>query len=173
MLFNLLKLLHKDGFIYIPQGKLLLKPILQGLGEVTHTAEVIPDRYSPALLRSTKALSPHTDHPKIRYIVLLCEQPAEKGGTSLLIDGWNILEQMTPQERKRLQSLYLKTHKVFPDDAPCFPILSYEQGTIHLYYTHWLASEKIKNNEVFQKLTTFIFESTPIQIKLKKNDLLY
>ena len=145
--------------------------LLDGLGKVNMVTQVTPNPASRSMVTSRKAIGPHTDHHRADYILWNCLNQSPFGGESILIDSWAILDRMTDQEKRALESVLLMEHRVFPDDSERHPMLEKrEDGLYRIYYSFWLADKDAP--EAFHRFRSLVEETTPMVIALKPKDIL-
>jgi hypothetical protein len=147
------------------------KQIACNLGIILHETQVIPNPQSRALVTSERALGPHTDHHRARYIMWYCHQPALNGGESVLIDSYEVIDSMSSDEINQLENLRLKEHKVFADDEESRPMLVMRpDGKFSVYYSFWLADDPAP--EAFHSFRKKVDALQPVQLALKTGDIL-
>jgi len=84
-------LARSAGFAILRGGDAeALDHTLRALGDVLHIEEVETRADSRALVTSDRALPPHTDHHRARWIVWVCSHQADRGGDSLVVDGLEV-----------------------------------------------------------------------------------
>ena len=85
---DLATLARSVGFAVLRGGDAeALEHTLRELGNVLYVEEVETRPDSRALVTSDRALPPHTDHHRARWIVWACSHQADRGGDSLVVDG--------------------------------------------------------------------------------------
>lgn len=169
-------LVRVDGFgLLRGGGPAALAETLRSLGDVLFVEEVKTANGSRALVTSTRALSPHTDHHRARWIVWICLQPAELGGDSLVIDGLAALARLTDEQRDALTRVELFEHSVFAGDMERHAMLTRTPGARpRLYYSYWLAEEAMPPAEqaAFDAFTDAVRASEQHRSRLRPGDLL-
>lgn len=147
------------------------RQIASDLGIILQETHVIPNPDSRALVTSERALGAHTDHHRAKYILWYCHLHASSGGESILIDSYEAIATMTPDEIYQLENLHLKEHKVFPNDAESRPmLLARPDGKYSVYYSFWLADGQVP--DAFHSFRRKVEALPPIQLTLKKGDIL-
>lgn len=149
-----------------------LAPIIDQLGRVIYTTDVIIKPESRALITSEKSLYLHTDHHKAKYIAWYCYQQTDSGGETLLLNAESAYQQLSPAEQKELESIYLFEHKVFPDDSDRYPLVTQKNGSRQFYYSFWLVNETDKDRASLQHFHEIIRISKPLTLKLVPKDIL-
>ena len=115
---ELVALVRSTGFAILRGGgATALEHALRELGEVLFIEEVKTGDSSRSLVTSDRALPPHTDHHRARWIVWICAQQAERGGDSLVIDGLDVLALLTSEQQEVLTRIQLIEHSVFAGDV--------------------------------------------------------
>jgi len=165
--------LSNQGYCYLPdQTKAQLNEVLNLLGQVIQETDVVADAKSSNLVTSNQALDFHTDNHLARYIVWYCQQPAPKGGMSLLCDAELIYAQLNEEEKNILSKIHVFEHKVFPENRNSNPIVREVDGQRKFYYSFWLAREKYREMPVFKHWCHLIKVTPNIKIDLKQSDVL-
>lgn len=135
--------------------------------------ETIAD--SRALVRSRRALPPHTDHHRARWIVWICIQQAAVGGESLVIDGLQVVQNLAPDHRNALTEVFLHEHSVFTGDMERQPMLTADpHGQMRLYYSYWLADPAMPAPEraAFDAFTEAVCVAPQHRSRLLPGDIL-
>jgi len=165
--------LKELGFCHIKnQTENQLNDIIFELGNVINETDVIANSESKSLVTSDKYLDFHTDNHLAKYIIWYCIKPAEEGGYSQLCDAEIIFEQLNEKEKNELSKIHVYEHKMYPENKNSNPIVRETNGKIKFYYSFWLAREKYRKLEVFQKWRELIQNSNHTKLKLEKSDLL-
>jgi alpha-ketoglutarate-dependent taurine dioxygenase len=129
----------KGWTILRPQDSSSLLDQLTQLGPIIQSTEITPKANARAALATDREMALHTDHPRARWISWECIRQSSEGGCSLLKDTKPALDSLTADERRELQTLSIRTHVVFPDDAGAYPILRADgDGTDWVYFTPWM-----------------------------------
>ncbi len=146
---ELVALVRSTGFAILRGGgATALEHALRELGEVLFIEEVKTGDSSRSLVTSDRALPPHTDHHRARWIVWICAQQAERGGDSLVIDGLDVLALLTSEQQEVLTRIQLIEHSVFAGDMERHAMLTrLPEGQTHLYYSYWLAEDTMPAEE--------------------------
>jgi len=71
-----------------------------------------------------------------------------------------------------ISKIHVYEHKMYPENKNSNPIVRETNGKIKFYYSFWLAREKYRKLEVFQKWRELIQNSNHTKLKLEKSDLL-
>jgi hypothetical protein len=166
--------LNEKGFIHLTNiSDTELENILNELGEVIHTTDVIVKPESRGMVTTSLGLDFHTDHHKAKYILWYCHKQTDLGGDSIFIDADKIFSQLTEEEQNELTHIKLFEHKIFPGDKDNNPFVEIdEKGKRIFYYSFWLVKDEDKQNPAFLKFQTFIKETEPTKINLKEKDIL-
>lgn len=165
--------LSNQGYSYLPnQTEAQLDEMLNVLGQVIQETDVVADAQSSNLVTSNQALDFHTDNHLARYIVWHCQQPAPKGGMSLLCDAELVYAQLNEEEQNLLSKIHVFEHKVFPENRNSNPIVREIDGQRKFYYSFWLAREKYREMPVFKHWCNVIKATPAIKIHLKQHDVL-
>jgi alpha-ketoglutarate-dependent taurine dioxygenase len=132
--------LARAGYLVVPRTtETAMVAALSELGQILHTTDVAVRPERPALVTSSKALAPHTDHHRADIIAWYCVAQADHGGETLLVDGVAVLAGLEDQHKRALTSIRLYEHRVFPDDPPDHALLEFVGGRPRLYWSYWLA----------------------------------
>lgn len=166
--------LKEKGFIHLTNiSETELENILNELGEVIHTTDVIVKPESRGMVTTTLGLDFHTDHHKAKYILWYCHKQTDLGGDSIFIDADKIFSQLTEEEQNELKHINLFEHKIFPGDTDSNPFVELdEKGYRIFYYSFWLVKDEDKQNPAFLKFQKLIKETEPTKINLKEKDIL-
>ncbi|MEO5641749.1 MAG: TauD/TfdA family dioxygenase [Bacteroidia bacterium] len=150
-----------------------LNDILNSLGQVIMTTDVVVKPDGKGMVTSAKGLDFHTDHHNAKYILWYCIKQTDSGGDSILMDAEKIFQQLSADRQDQLKTIELFEHKVFPDDKESYPFVAIDNnGNRKFYYSFWLVKNEDKQNEallIFQKL---IRETEPVRLNLKDKDIL-
>jgi hypothetical protein len=168
------KELTEYGFVHLTnQSETDLENILNELGEIIYTTDVIVKPESRGMVTSALGLDFHTDHHKAKYILWYCHKQTDRGGDSILIDADQIFSKLTVQEQTELRHIKLFEHKIFPGDIDNNPLVEIdEKGNKIFYYSFWLVKDEDKKIPAFLKFQSFICETEPTKINLKEKDIL-
>lgn len=146
--------------------------ILNSLGEVIFTTDVVVKPESKSMVTSANGLHLHTDHPKAKYILWYCYSQSDAGGNTILLDLQPIYYGLSNDEKQVLSSIKMREHKVFTDDKDYYPFVSHSKNGNEFYYSYWLAHQNDKDNPVLKKLHGIIEGSPHTKINLKPGDIL-
>ena len=148
--------------------------LMESLGEVVDTTDVEVDEASSGMVTSHRELDVHTDHGGIDYIVWVCHSQADSGGESLLVDGYEVLEELSASTREALEQVYLTEHRVFPGDPARRPLLRYSDGDPRLFYSSWLLDDDLteKTKTAYDVFRDAVSNATVTKLKLQPGDVL-
>lgn len=168
------KELKEKGFIHLTDiSESELENILNELGEIIHTTDVIVKPESRGMVTTSLGLDFHTDHHKAKYILWYCHKQTDLGGDSIFIDADKIYLQLTEEEQNELKHIKLFEHKIFPDDTDSNPFVELdEKGNRIFYYSFWLVKDEDKQNPAFLKFQKLINVTEPTKINLRERDIL-
>lgn len=171
---DLTKRLLENGFIHLTdQTEEQLNDLLQSLGHVIFTTDVVVKPESKGMVTSARGLDFHTDHHKAKYVVWYCYKQTDLGGDSILLDAEKLYQHLSDDHKEQLKTIELFEHKIFPDDEESYPFLTTDEyGKRNFYYSFWLAKNEDKQNPAmleFQRLTKQI---EPVRLNLKERDIL-
>jgi hypothetical protein len=166
--------LKEKGFIHLTNiSETELENILDELGEIIHTTDVIVKPESRGMVTTSLGLDFHTDHHKAKYILWYCHKQTDLGGDSIFLDADKIYLQLTEEEQNELTHIKLFEHKIFPGDTDSNPFVELdEKGNRIFYYSFWLVKDEDKQNPAFLKFQKLIKETEPTKINLKEKDIL-
>jgi len=166
--------LKEKGFIHLTnQSETELENILNELGEVIHTTDVVVKPESRGMVTTSLGLDFHTDHHRAKYILWYCHKQTDLGGDSILIDADKIFVQLTNEEQDKLKQIKLFEHKIFPGDSDNNPFVEIDdKGDRIFYYSFWLVKDEDKLNPAFLKFQNLIKQTDSIKINLKERDIL-
>jgi hypothetical protein len=162
--------LNRDGWAIFDSSVVLPKDVIESLGYIIMENDVSIDLESRSLVRSNKALPPHTDHHLVEYILWHCHEEDEVGGDSILVDGIEIFNRQGEIDKDILKSIHLMEHCVFEGDLTQHPMVVEDRDNISLYYSFWMAeglSELQRNT--FDRFTKSVMETEPERFKLAQN----
>ena len=171
---NMIAKLLDNGFLHLRnQSEEQLNTLINSLGEVIFTTDVIVKPESKGMVTSARGLDFHTDHHKAKYIVWYCYKQTDLGGDSILIDAEKIYQQLSDSHKQQLNEIELFEHKIFPDDKESYPFVATdEKGNRKYYYSFWLVKNENKQSPAMLEFQRLIKQTTPIQLNLKERDIL-
>lgn len=165
--------LDRNGWVHLTsQSEEDASEILNSLGEVIFTTDVIVKPESKSMVTSAKGLHLHTDHPKANYILWYCHAQSDLGGDTILLDLRPIYEGLSENEKDMLATIKMREHKVFSDDKDYSPFVTQTERGSAFYYSYWLADDKDKENPVLKKIQYLIESAHHTKITLKPGDVL-
>jgi len=175
-LMELTAVASSAGFAVLRSGgEGVLENTLRELGDVLFVEEVETKAGSRALVTSDRALSPHTDHHRARWIVWACLRQADRGGESLVVDGLKVLALLTREQQELLSRVQLTEHSIFAGDMERHAMLTHlPHGRSQIYYSYWLAEETMPPEEqaAFDAFTDAVLVSEQHRSRLRSGDLL-
>lgn len=125
-------------------GPEALERALHALGEVFFVYEVRSRPDSPALVASNSAFLPHTDNHRARWAAWLCEQQAERGGHSLVLDGLEVLSRLDEDQQRALAGVRLLDPRASSDEAKHHEMLTRSPGgRMQIYFGHLLVDDTL------------------------------
>lgn len=167
--------LEQRGFALI-RGDTDREPIemIDSLGEVVDTTDVEVNEERPGMVTSHRELDVHTDHGGVDYIVWICHSQAGNGGESLLVDGYEVLENLSASTREALEQVYLTEHRVFPGDPARRPLLRHHDGAPRLYYSFWLLEDELTDEArtAYNAFRNAVSNAPVTKFKLQPGDVL-
>ncbi|MGQ3014228.1 MAG: TauD/TfdA family dioxygenase [Flavobacteriales bacterium] len=171
---DILKDLTAQGFLHLTnQSEKHLDEILDALGEVILTTDVVVKPEGKGMVTSARGLDFHTDHHKAKYIAWYCYRQTNMGGESILIDAEKIYRQLPNEYQEQLKDIELFEHKIFPDDKESYPLVSIDKnGSRKFYYSFWLVKNEDRQNPAMLEFQSQIREAEPIKIRLRERDIL-
>ena len=150
-----------------------LNDILNTLGQVIMTTDVVVKPDGKGMVTSAKGLDFHTDHHNAKYILWYCLKQTDSGGDSILMDAEKIFQQLSADQQDQLKTIELFEHKVFPDDKESYPFVAIDNnGNRKFYYSFWLVKNEDKQNEALLTFQKLIRETEPVRLNLKDKDIL-
>jgi len=150
-----------------------LNDILNTLGQVIMTTDVVVKPDGKGMVTSAKGLDFHTDHHNAKYILWHCLKQTDSGGDSILMDAEKIFQQLSADQQDQLKTIELFEHKVFPDDKESYPFVAIDNnGNRKFYYSFWLVKNEDKQNEALLTFQKLIRETEPVRLNLKDKDIL-
>ncbi len=163
-----------QGFLHLSnQTEKELSDLLNSLGNVIHTTDVVVKPEGKGMVTSARGLDFHTDHHKAKYIVWYCYKQTDIGGESILMDAEKLYEQLPESHKLQLKSIELFEHKIFPDDKESYPLVATdEEGNRKYYYSFWLVKDGDKQNPALLEFQRLIRQTEAIKLKLKERDIL-
>lgn len=129
-----------DGFAHVgqPCSNAEFVALAHAFGEVVHATPVRVLSGKRTYLASPNPIPFHTDHPKADLIAWRCEAQDARDGASLLVDGYEVLDDLDMGQRAGLERLVLPAMIRLGDEALPTPILTAGNGRPHLFYAPWL-----------------------------------
>lgn len=148
--------------------------ILGLFGAVIHVEDVDAGGTGPALVSSRHGLSPHTDHHAAQHIVWRCVAQADQGGDSIVVDGIALFRALPEHHRRALQGVVLAEHNIFDGDLDEHPMITWDGEEPHIYYSYWLARDKLTGaeREAFETFANALEVVPAIRIRLQASDVL-
>ena len=165
--------LQAQGFVHIPYpNKFDSTWLSENLGKELFTTLIKENPQSTRLLASNQDVDLHTDHIKAKFIAWQCNSQAAFGGESLLMDGLGVLGNASTDILNSLQNIFVKSHRLFFDDKPQYPLFSYKAKV--LYYASFLCEAPIgsKEKQAYAWFQEQIKSTSKIEIKLSEGDWL-
>tara|TARA_B110000003_G_scaffold260703_1_gene281817 strand:- start:3310 stop:3942 length:633 start_codon:yes stop_codon:yes gene_type:complete len=159
--------LNQDGWAVFDSTVVLPEIVIENLGHIIMENDVSIDVGSRSLVRSNKALPPHTDHHLVEYILWYCHEQDVAGGDSILVDGIEVFDRQSQADKDILKSIHLMEHCVFEGDLTQHPMVSEERDNLSLYYSFWMAEglSELQRN-AFDRFTKSVMETEPERFKL-------
>jgi len=166
--------LEKNGILHLTQQtESQLADLLQQLGTVIMTTDVIVKPEGRGMVTTALGLDFHTDHHKAKYIVWYCHKQTDKGGESILLDAKAVYESLPIDQQKELTTIELFEHKVFDDDLESYPFVKVdENGAKKFYYSFWLVKEDDKYKSAMLAFQKGLRTTQHQQLRLEDNDVL-
>lgn len=166
--------LSDTGFLHLnEQSEEQLIDLIDSLGEVIFTTDVVVKPESKGMVTSSHGLDFHTDHHKAKFIVWYCYKQTDLGGDSILLDAEKIYQQLSENFKEQLQTIELFEHKIFPDDKKSYPLLAFdENGKRKYYYSFWFVKDEDKEIPAIIEFQRLIKQSNPTKLNLKDRDIL-
>ena len=132
--------LATDGWAIFDSSVVHPDVVIENLGYIIMENDVSIDVESRSLVRSSKALPPHTDHHLVEYILWHCHEEDLKGGESILVDGVEVFKRQSQADKDILKSIHLMEHCVFEGDLTQHPMVCLKIVRIYHYTIHsgWL-----------------------------------
>lgn len=174
MTLKVLSDLESKGWSHFSVRDINLDKLFHTLGHVIMENDVCINPKSPSLVTSAKALPPHTDHHLAHYILWHCIVQDSKGGHSIIVDGLDIFESMNQEIQELLRSINLIEHSVFKNDLETHPMISSTSTGDRIYYSFWLADEKLSEEQkrAFNVFNKAVRDTKQIRIRLKPDECL-
>jgi hypothetical protein len=166
--------LKENGWLHLTnKTEEQLNNILNSLGQVIMTTDVVVKSDGKGMVTSAKGLDFHTDHHNAKYIIWYCFKQTDSGGDSILMDAEKIFQQLSADQQDQLKSIELFEHKVFPNDKESYPFVAIDDnGNRKFYYSFWLVKNEDKQNEALLTFQKLIRETEPVRLNLKDKDIL-
>ena len=166
--------LKENGWLHLTnKTEEQLNDILNSLGQVIMTTDVVVKPDGKGMVTSAKGLDFHTDHHNAKYIIWYCFKQTDNGGDSILMDAEKIFQQLSADQQDQLKSIELFEHKVFPNDKESYPFVAIDDnGNRKFYYSFWLVKNEDKQNEALLTFQKLIRETEPVRLNLKDKDIL-
>lgn len=165
--------LTSRGYIHIPfPNSLDPLTISEILGTTLFTTLIKENPLSTRLLSSNKDVDLHTDHIKAKFIAWQCNSQAAAGGESVLVDGFEVINNASADTINCLQNIYVKSHRLFFDDKAHYPLFSAKDKV--LYYASFLCETPIggKEKQAYEWFQNKIISAKKTEIKLSEGDWL-
>ena len=78
---------------------------MRGLGKIKQIDRICPQQDSSLFIRSKKPIPFHNEDPDVKWLAWYCEHPASDGGRTVLIDGDELKNVISPTTNVALRSL--------------------------------------------------------------------
>ena len=164
--------LKEKGFVHLTnQSEEQLQEIVNALGAVIMTTDVIIKKESKGLVTTALGIDFHTDHHNAKFIVWYCYKQTDLGGDSLLIDAEKLFLTLPIKDQESLKTVELFEHKIFPDDKSSYPFVKTDKANNKQFHCS-LVSDLDKENSAFINFQKLVLETQPIKINLKAKDIL-
>jgi hypothetical protein len=166
--------LELQGWSRFSSGEIGPQQVIDQLGFTIMENDVSLDKDSRSLLRSNKSLPPHTDHHLAHYILWHCIRQDSEGGHSIIVDGLQIFQGMSENDKTLLNSIELMEHCVFKDDLQNHPMIWENKNGLRIYYSFWMADENLskEQKDAFERFNNRVREITPIKFRLDADECL-
>ena len=164
--------LKENGFVHLTdQSEEQLQEILNSLGAVIMTTDVVIKKESKGLVTTALGIDFHTDHHSAKFVAWYCYKQTDLGGDSLLIDAEKLYLQLPVEQQEGLKTVKLFEHKIFPDDKSSYPFVEVDKnGNMHFHCS--LVNDLDKENFAFIIFQKLVSETQPTKINLKQRDIL-
>jgi Taurine catabolism dioxygenase TauD, TfdA family len=148
--------------------------VAKTLGHVFFTTDVTHVPGSKSLVTSDKSLDYHTDHHRADLILWHCKQQCSIGGETLIMDGGAIINKLDANEVTHLKSIRLREHKVLDDDPGEYPMVSFGDGLMKLYYSFWMIRDNATRGQMraIRAFMDQVKETKPLSFHLQPGDVL-
>ena len=164
--------LKEKGFVHLTnQSEDQLQEILNPLGAVIMTTDVIIKKESKGLVTTALGIDFHTDHHNAKFVAWYCYKQTDLGGDSLLIDAEKLFLQLPIEQQESLKTVELFEHKIFPDDKSSYPFVEVDENNNRQFHCS-LVNDLDKVNSAFISFQKLVSETQPIKINLKQRDIL-
>lgn len=167
--------LRQHGWFHLScAGGDLFSTLVNSLGNVIHTTDVVVKPESKGLVTSAKPLDFHTDHSKADYVAWLCKEPDASGGNTILADARKAFALLSVDDKKALQTVMLTEHQMFEDDPLQSPLVSLVRGRLKFYYSFWLVDKNLppQQRKAFDAFRRAVATISFVEFKLQRDDIL-
>lgn len=172
---QLLNRIQDTGYLHLPypQSKDAAS-ILAEFGKTIYTAEIRENPDSTRLLASHQKIELHTDHFAAKYIAWFCRSQSARGGESILLYTYPILQSFSKEVLMLLGQVKVNAHHVFYNDTPNLPLIKFIDKKPAVYFSPWMVNPPgcIKHQKALQKFTDSIQSQPRRKILLHEGDLL-
>ncbi len=164
--------LKEKGYVHLTnQSEKQLQEILNSLGEIIMTTDVVVKKESKGLVTTAFGIDFHTDHHSAKFVAWYCYKQTDLGGDSLLINAEKLFLQLPIEQQENLKTIELFEHKIFPDDKSSYPFVEIDKNGNRQFHCS-LVNDCDKENFAFIEFQKLVSESQPIKINLKCQDIL-
>lgn len=170
---DLRKKLEAQGYLHIPfPHNFTETEVIACFGNSIFRTLIKENPNSTRLLSTNSYVDFHTDHIKAKFIAWQCQSQSAFGGESLLIDGLRIIKNASLEYLDALQNISVKSHRLFYDDKPEYPLFDFGQERI--YYAPFLCylPIELRAKEALEWFQKEITKAPQIEIKLSEGDWL-
>ena len=164
--------LKEKGFVHLTnQSEDQLQEILNTLGAVIMTTDVIIKKESKGLVTTALGIDFHTDHHSAKFVAWYSYKQTDLGGDSLLIDAEKLFLQLPFEQQESLKTVELFEHKIFQNDKSSYPFVEVDENKNRQFHCS-LVNDLDKINSAFVSFQKLVSESQPIKLNLKQRDIL-
>jgi hypothetical protein len=165
--------LQENGFVSLRHHAGGLENILAHLGHVVQKTQVAKTEDSSLYIHGDEDIAFHTEQPNIPIMLWQCIEQAEHGGETVLLDGYALLSQLSPDDKDHLLSTECVVERpIGADTVVGSPILRTEDGVHKLYYVPWYMQEDVPDQERAKTImASAIAQVPPIVFRMEPGDV--
>ncbi|MCG8419594.1 MAG: TauD/TfdA family dioxygenase [Proteobacteria bacterium] len=140
------------------------------LGRTTTISEICRDKRRKHMLKSNRAMTPHTDSPYVDFIAWYCARPSSQGGESLLVDVSAVINTLRRDHVIALQATAIRVPDVAKSSSQ--PATHALLSTDRVYYADWLVPAHVAAMPALRAFRQAVRNTAWIRLSLRAGQAL-